>query len=184
MPGQPHEAGRVAIRTACAEDAAAMVALHHEAVWSIPATVYPRHVLAAWAPRPDAARERWMRSLIEGERHLGLVAEREGVLVGFALCEAGEGFLQALYVSPRHHGCGVGRALLEACERVMRERGHRVARVLASRNAAAFYRGAGYRELGAATQLLHDGSLLDCVEMVRTLAQDGPSPGARGGSRA
>lgn len=146
-----------------------MIAIHHASVHAIASGTYPRSVLLAWAPQPDAGREAWMRGLVESGRFAALIAEREGQPAGFALCEAEAGFLQALYVDPRRAGGGVGRALLRACERAMREHGNAAARVLASLNAVAFYRAAGYRELGAASQPLADGSLLACVEMTRPL---------------
>lgn len=157
------------LRPAGSDDAPALVALHFASVRSIAREHYPRSVLSAWAPEPDAGRESWMRGLIDSGRFLALVAERDGEVVGFALCEAGEGFLQALYVDPRRAGGGVGRVLLAACERAMREQGRSSAHVLASLNALAFYRAAGYRELGAASQPLADGSLLACMEMTKPL---------------
>jgi GNAT superfamily N-acetyltransferase len=161
----------VALRPALAEDAAAMVAVHYASVRAIAREHYPRTVLAVWSPEPDERREQWMRSLIDSGRFVALIAERDDEIAGFALCEAGEGFLQALYVDPKRAGGGVGRTLLTACEQAMREQGKTSARVLASLNAVAFYRAAGYRELGAASQPLFDGSLLSCVEMTRALGQ-------------
>lgn len=165
--------GRPVVRAATGDDAAVMLRIHYASVRAIPRSVYPGTVLAAWAPEPDARREQWMRGLIESGRFVALLAEREGEPAGFALCEAQEGFLQALYVDPRQAGGGVGRVLLAACERAMREHGKARSRVLATRNAVPFYQAAGYRELGAGTQPLPDGSLLDCVEMLRPLAAGG-----------
>lgn len=161
--------GKPAVRAATGDDAAAMVRIHYASVRAIPRGFYPGTVLAAWSPEPDAKREQWMRGLIESGRFVALLAERGGEPAGFALCEAQEGFLQALYVDPQRAGGGVGRALLAACEQAMRDCGRSAARVLASRNAVPFYRAAGYRELGAGSQPLADGSLLDCVEMTRPL---------------
>nr|WP_282453020.1 GNAT family N-acetyltransferase [Lysobacter sp. CAU 1642] len=146
-----------------------MVAVHYASVRAIDREHYPRTVLAAWSPEPDARRMDWMRGLLESGRFAAFVAERGEDVAGFALCEASEGFLQALYVHPDRTGGGVGRSLLAACEKAMREHGNSTARVLASRNAVGFYRAAGYRELGAASQPLADGSLLACVEMSRAL---------------
>lgn len=157
------------LRRANADDASAMIAIHHASVRAIAPGHYPHTVLAAWSPEPGPRREAWMRSLIESGRFVALLAERDGRPGGFALCEADEGFLQALYVDPSAAGGGVGRALLVACEQAMRERGRLAARVLASRNAVDFYRAAGYREIGAASQPLPDGSLLACVEMSKPL---------------
>ena len=165
----------VRLRTPGFEDATAMVAIHHASVRAIDAAQYPRTVLAAWSPEPGPRREAWMRGLLESGRFFALLAESGDKPVGFALCEAEEGFLQALYVDPKAAGAGVGRVLLQACEQAMRERGRLASRVLASLNAVAFYRAAGYREIGAASQPLADGSLLACVEMTKPLP--GPAKG-------
>ena len=159
------------VRAARAEDAEAMVAAQFAAVRGIAAGVYPPTVLLAWSPTPNAARHAWMREQIASGRFLALVLELDGQVGGFALCRAEEGFLQALYVDPRHAGRGLGRALLAACEAAMRQHGHPSARVLASLNAEAFYRAAGYQTLGPATQPLADGTLLACIEMRKPLGR-------------
>lgn len=159
------------VRTASADDAEAMVAVHFAAVRGIAPGVYAPTVLLAWSPAPNAARHAWMREQVTGGRFLALVAERDGRVGGFALCRADEGFLQALYVDPRQAGHGVGRSLLAACEAAMRSQGHVSARVLASLNAEAFYRAAGYRTVGPASQPLADGTLLACIEMRKPLAR-------------
>lgn len=159
----------VSLRPALVDDAAAMVVIHHASVRAIDSAQYPRTVLAAWSPEPGPRRDAWMRGLLESGRFTGLIAESDGRPLGFALCEADEGFLQALYVDPKAAGAGVGRSLLVACEQAMRQRGRSASRVLSSLNAVAFYRAAGYREIGAASQPLADGSLLACVEMTKPL---------------
>lgn len=168
----------VPVRAAAVEDAEAMVAVHHAAVRGIAPGLYAPTVLLAWAPTPTPARHAWMREQIASGRFQALVAEHAGDVGGFALCRADEGLLQALYVHPRYSGQGLGRALLDACEASMRAHGHDNARVLASLNAEAFYRAAGYQSFGPGTQPLADGTLLACVAMGKPLAaaRRDPSP--------
>jgi ribosomal protein S18 acetylase RimI-like enzyme len=64
--------------------------------------------------------ERWRERLAEPERrHVVLVAEDEGSVVGFASCgesrdTAGEAELYAIYVLPESWGSGAGPALMRA----------------------------------------------------------------------
>jgi GNAT superfamily N-acetyltransferase len=64
----------------------------------------------------------WQRLLLPEEPLFGLVAERAGVLVGFAHCVLHRGtwsltlhcYLEDLFVAPEVRGEGVGRALIDA----------------------------------------------------------------------
>lgn len=159
------------VRAARLDDAEAMIAVHYAAVRAIPAGIYPPTVLLAWAPTPGEARHRWMREQLESGRFVGWVAEHDGRVAGFALCAADAGVLQALYVDPAMAGRGVGRALLARCEESMRQHGHHGTKVLASLNAEAFYRAAGYQQLGPANRPLADGTLLACIEMHKPLGR-------------
>jgi len=63
---------------------------------------------------------------LEDDRTLVLVAEREGRVVGFAHAtwnDDGEGYVLRTYVDPDRRREGVGRELLEATCRALRERG-------------------------------------------------------------
>src|SRR3954463_10012019 len=79
--------------------------------------------MCAAGPGFLAARERFGTAALTDERHRGnrvAVAERDGELVGIALCgpplDAGAAWgrqLQVLYVQAADHGTGAGPALLE-----------------------------------------------------------------------
>jgi GNAT superfamily N-acetyltransferase len=86
-----------------------------------------------------------------------LVAERDGVVVGFVSVGAsrdddGCGELFAIYVDPDHWGTGVGRELVEAGEERLRELGHTEAILWVlddNPRARRFYERAGWYHDGA-----------------------------------
>ncbi len=85
-----------------------------------------------------------------------LVAEADGALLGLAALEfpsAGEAELDGLFVHPDAWGRGVGRALLDACEALVRATDARVMTVVANPDARAFYLRCGFVETGTAQTL-------------------------------
>jgi GNAT superfamily N-acetyltransferase len=78
----------------------------------------------------DVTDTTWRRLLDPAEPLFGLIAERDGLLAGFAHCVLHRGtwslgdqcYLEDLYVAPGARGVGTGRALIEA---VYREADHR-----------------------------------------------------------
>ena len=88
-------------------------------------------------------------------RRRGLVAERFGYVVGYALMttdEAGNALhLQQLFVIEGSRGRGLGRALVEAAADLAREMGHRRVRADApaeAPHARSFYHALGFEESG------------------------------------
>ena len=77
------------------------------------------------------------------------VAERDGVVAGWGAIRGD--VLEGLYTAPECAGRGVGAALLEMLERLMRERGIPAVRAEASSNARDFYLRRGYRSTGTQT---------------------------------
>ena len=79
------------------------------------------------------------------------VAERDGVVVGFAVllercgdaCE-----LDGLFVEPGRMRAGVGRGLVADAKRIARERGARRIDVVANPQAVAFYEAVGFTSVG------------------------------------
>jgi len=80
------------------------------------------------------ARERWQANLAEGvaERRATLVYELDGRIAGYASVGPsrgedigpGVGELMAVYVDPVAQGAGIGRALMDAAEARLREKGY------------------------------------------------------------
>ena len=75
------------------------------------------------------------------------IAEPEGVVAGWGGIRGDR--LEALYTAPEYAGQGVGAALLDRLEGLMRERGFDAVRAEASPNALGFYLRRGYRVTGS-----------------------------------
>lgn len=79
------------------------------------------------------------------------VAEREGVIVGFATVlprPDGEAELDALFVEPALWKGGIGRLLVDHCAGVARHRGSRILHVVGNPHAEGFYIACGFRTAG------------------------------------
>ena len=79
------------------------------------------------------------------------VAERDGVIVGFAAVlprEDGNAELDALFVEPDQWRGGIGRLLLEHCAQVARRRGARMLHVVGNPHAEGFYLACGFNLTG------------------------------------
>jgi GNAT superfamily N-acetyltransferase len=80
------------------------------------------------------------------------VAQREGVIVGFAAVLTrpdGNAELDALFVEPGLWKQGLGRLLVDHCADVARERTSRILHVVGNPHAAGFYAACGFRTSGA-----------------------------------
>jgi GNAT superfamily N-acetyltransferase len=135
----------------------------------------------------------WQRVIGEREarRQHQLVAVDRGRIVGFATFGRNEqdddpslGELYAIYLDPAHWGRGIGRALLSAAERGLREDGYRTAVLwVLESNARArrFYEIAGWSADGG-KKIEHRGDVpLHEVRYRRTF--QGPAAGRAGESR-
>jgi putative acetyltransferase len=77
------------------------------------------------------------------------IAEPERVMAGWGAIR--DDTLEALYTAPEYAGQGVGAALLDRLEGLMRGRGFEAVRAEASPNAMGFYLRRGYRVTGPVT---------------------------------
>jgi GNAT superfamily N-acetyltransferase len=133
--------GGVVIRAARSDDAVAVAGVHARAgraAWSgFLGDVLAEPDLPVWRDRVAA----------DGF----LVAERDGVVVGFARADVGTGEVALLYVDPAEQGRGTGRRLLAVVLGRLRAAGWDRARLRTEeRNAGprAFYERAGWRPTG------------------------------------
>lgn len=119
-------------------DLEAVLALFYETVHTVSARDYAPAQLDAWASRqPD--REAWAARLA-GERVL--LAEEEGVLLGFASLDAARGLLDHLYVHPAYQRRGIATQLCEALASLAETP---VLCAEVSRNAEVFFLAQGWR---------------------------------------
>lgn len=119
--------------------------------------------LAAWlVDKTPEHFESWILS----DRHVALAAERNGVVVGFALLDL-TGVVALLYVSPDARFSGVSRSLLTALEREARAAGIVELRLESTRTARRFYEAAGYSSSRGSTRVCGATS---CYPMSRNLA--------------
>ena len=104
-------------------------------------------------PVEDA--EAWAKKLMPSgmERKLRefeiWIAERDDVIAGWGAIRGD--VLEGLYTAPEYAGQGVGAALLDRLEALMRRRGIVAVHAEASSNAKAFYLRRGYRATGPQT---------------------------------
>jgi N-acetylglutamate synthase-like GNAT family acetyltransferase len=79
------------------------------------------------------------------------VAERDGVVVGFATLlprPDGHAELEALFVEPSLWKGGIGRVLVDHCARVARQRSSPILHVVGNPHAEGFYIACGFRTAG------------------------------------
>jgi ribosomal protein S18 acetylase RimI-like enzyme len=154
------------IRPGTPEDAEALARVHVE-TWQVAyAHALPEDRLRTLSVADRADMHR---------RSPPLVAEVDGAVVGFVAVgpthdEIGDGELYAIYVHPDHWGTGVGRALIEAGEKRLRELGHRDAHLWVLEDnprARRFYEAAGWSTDGTQRQIQAFGFVLDEVRYVK-----------------
>jgi GNAT superfamily N-acetyltransferase len=118
------------------------------------ARLYPLTLAFATSLQPDQASFRWaFERLIQQEDTMLLVAEDDGLLVGYilasdhyALFAGGRiAWVEELMVAETHRRSGLGRQLMQAVEEWAASRGAKMV-TLATRRAAPFYRSIGYEE--------------------------------------
>lgn len=136
--------GDLAIRTARADDAPRIHALHTASVRALCAGHYAANVIEGWLA--NRAPESYLAEIARGAL---FVAERDGLIVGFG--EATAGTVVAVYVDPAAIRRGVGRAILRHALGLAR-RGHDgPVRLQATLNARDFYAREGFRDVERAT---------------------------------
>lgn len=160
----------VAVRTGTPRDTVDVARVQVDAWRAAYAGIVPDELLAR-LDVPERVR-RWLARLELGVRLL--VAEQDGVVVGYASCGAGRdddatadvGELYALYVAPDRWRSGTGRALHDAAVDALRGEGARTATlwVLAGNTRGrAFYEALGWRPDGRTrSEQVPGGSLGEC----------------------
>ena len=157
------------VRPATPADAVAIIDLHFAAVHRTASMFYPSEVLDDWSPQPTEARYQQMREIIAGDEELVLVAEGTSGVVAFGSIVPRLRELRAVYVHPDAGRRGVGTQVLAALERLALERSIPRLQMVASVNAEAFYRRAGYQVVESGAHRLRSGQQMACVKMAKHL---------------
>ncbi len=85
--------------------------------------------------------------------------------------------IRAFFVDPDHSRQGLGRKILERCEREARERGYRRFELMATRSGERLYRRCGYVAAEPIDYELRVGLTIDFVPMAKRASSAGPSRG-------
>ena len=115
---------KIALRKCQPEDTESLLRLFYDTVHTINSKDYPPEQLDAWAPKlPDI--KRW-RARFKSSKTM--VAEMDGILVGFGNIESESSTIAMLYVHKDHQDVGVATALLKKLEKELKKGGADVAR--------------------------------------------------------
>jgi GNAT superfamily N-acetyltransferase len=152
------------IREATRAHAAALASLHRASIRQLCAGAYSEAEVAAWT---DGLEPHVYDALIASA--YVVVAEVNGALAGFGVCDSDASVVNAVYVAPGSARRGVGRRLMRALESHLVQAGVSEARLNATLNAVPFYVALGYVSTGAATNRLPSGVELPCVAMTKRL---------------
>ncbi len=104
------------------------------------------------------------------------VAERDGRTVGFAAVlprADGDAELDALFVEPALWRGGIGRALIEHCVTVARQRSSRILHVVGNPHAEGFYVACGFCTSGSVDTRFGAGLAMQ-LELIPLRADSGP----------
>jgi putative acetyltransferase len=131
-------------RPATLDDATCLFEVRRRSILELAPSGMPVADAKAWATKlTPSGMERKLRELEIW------IAELDGVIAGWGAIRGD--FLEGLYTAPEYARQGVGAALLDRLETLMRGRGVDAVRAEASANAKAFYLRRGYRKTGPQT---------------------------------
>ena len=145
-PGGSSVASDLKIRSATPLDAAALLAVRHDAIMAL-AEEYGLAEAERWANAPHANLERASRSIASNRIWVG---ESASSIVGWV--ELNANTIESLYVQPAAGRHGVGSALMTDAEHHARISGCSTAYLEASPNAEPFYARRGYKPCGERTE--------------------------------
>ncbi|MFC3615239.1 GNAT family N-acetyltransferase [Lutimaribacter marinistellae] len=156
----------VLIRGLRAGEADALGLLFHRAVREGAAPAYSPEQRAAWSPQPPAGPD-WAARL---EREVTLVAEADGIPVGFMSLEPETGYLDLAFVLPEWRGQGVAGRLLAVLENRARALGLGALSTQASALARPFLLRNGWQD-GPLQEVVRGGVTLHNYGMSRVLVR-------------
>jgi N-acetylglutamate synthase-like GNAT family acetyltransferase len=142
--------------------------VHTAAVSGIRTAVYTPAEIQAWAvPREASSYEESIRN------KEFFVAEYDGEIVGFGVLNQEIAEVEAVYVTPKAGGRGIGLDVLRKLEERASDLGLRELRLNSSLNAAEFYQKAGYVAQAPSKYRLLTGVEIACVPMLKRISREG-----------
>ena len=154
------------IRRGLITDTERVCRMHQASIRSLCRSHYDSEQIEAWAgPKRPEQYERLMRDL------LVFVVEEGADVVAFGALDGAAADIRALYVAPEFVGRGIGSLLLETLESEARRLAIPRLSLSATLNSVDFYSARGYSSLGAAENVLPQGTSLPCVRMEKTLVK-------------
>jgi putative acetyltransferase len=152
------------IRPAVHSDAAIMMLVHQEAIFSRAGAHYQPATLKEWAAGATPDRIARVEQDIADPNFIILIAQAGDEVIGFAIAVPSKNELRAVYVKRNPIG-KIGTALLADVEQRAFNAGAEWLACDASLNAEAFYKANGYAEESRADHLLSSGGTMACVRM-------------------
>ena|SRR5688500_2382603 len=162
----------VVVRPIYLTEAATFLQIHSRSVRGLAAADYPPRVIEAWTGPLNEE-----RFLANPDKEIRLIADLDGVPVGFGALVLAPAELRACYVVPEAARNGVGTALVREIERIAVENGIERLDLLSSLNAEPFYTALGYDSTQATTHVLGSGQVMAAVKMSKTLQPSRPANG-------
>ena len=152
------------IRLATAKEALAIWQIRTDAILASCIADYPAEVVSKWANSPMP--QGFDKILLKLK---ALVFVQDGKLLGFGFIDVETGCLEALFVAPESHGCGVGKAIARELELQAIAAGLKSLSLSSALNALCFYQSLGYLAKSQTTWQHPLGFELACVPMSKTL---------------
>ena len=98
-----------------------------------------------------------------------IVAENNGVVIGFAQYTPELALIEAVHVEPSMARSGIGNMLVNAIEKVAMSQGASKISLESSLNAVEFYKKCGYQRKQSSSYLCKDGVTLETVSFEKVL---------------
>jgi putative acetyltransferase len=150
----------VHIRKARLEDCQSIADLHVAAVKGISTTLYTPEEIQAWAVPKNPER---YEQIIHTKEFL--IADEDGVVLGFGVLDQERAEIEALYVNPNAGRRGIGLELMRKLEERACDLGLSVLHLNASLNAVPFYERAGFVGHERSKYRLATGVEIPCIPM-------------------
>ena len=154
----------ITIRRATRQDRDSIWRVHIQAIKEICKSHYTKDETRVWSRLLKPGR---YEKAIDSKALF--VADDDDSIVGFGHLDLENERIEALYVSPKYVGIGVGKKILQVLERIAEQSGSKIVHVLSTLNAVPFYERAGYRPQGHSKHLLPSG-LVTCILMAKKLS--------------